>query len=169
MRYSPPAGRIALRSWASSETLRPRYSVRSTASAADSFSRTSSTTATFVGRGFSICSHLLRSFVVALGDTPAENDDGALACRANTPWRTSWSSPRQAGPRTASVREHTGCLRRARSVVDREGYGSTLGGYKSVAADERFPTGRRHADFTRIEPFPPSLDGRPDDAVTSPL
>ena len=49
--YSPPASRSALRSSAMAGTSRPRYSVRIAVSLADSFSRTSSTTATFSDRG----------------------------------------------------------------------------------------------------------------------
>ncbi len=37
------------------------------------------------------------------------------------------------------------------------------------AVDERFATGRRHADFTRIEPFPAAHQACPDDAVPSPF
>ena len=52
--YSPPASRSAARRSCRSRTVRPRYSVNTTASVEDSFSRTSSTTATFSGLGFSI-------------------------------------------------------------------------------------------------------------------
>src|SRR5437764_3013654 len=53
MRYSPPALVSERRRSARSLTLRPRYSVRMAALALPSRSFTSSTTATFSGRGFS--------------------------------------------------------------------------------------------------------------------
>src|SRR5690606_38923986 len=53
-RYSPPASRIAARSSARSLTVNPRYSVNSAASAVANLSRTSSTTATLLGFGFSM-------------------------------------------------------------------------------------------------------------------
>src|SRR5439155_14795367 len=59
MRYSPPAVVSERRRSARSLTFRPRYSVRMAALALPSRSFTSSTTATFSGRGFSKCLLLL--------------------------------------------------------------------------------------------------------------
>src|SRR5690606_245004 len=52
--YSPPASRSARRSWPRAATSSPRYSVSRAALALAKRSRTSSTTATFSGLGFSI-------------------------------------------------------------------------------------------------------------------
>src|SRR5215472_9485222 len=59
MRYSPPAVVSERRRSARSLTFRPRYSVRMAALALPRRSFTSSTTATFSGRGFSKCLFLL--------------------------------------------------------------------------------------------------------------
>src|SRR5205807_271527 len=83
MRYSPPALVSERRRSARSLTLSPRYSVRMAALALPSRSFTSSTTATFAGRGFSKC------FLLLVG-------------RARSPWKA--GEPLSAPPRT-------GCLR----------------------------------------------------------
>src|SRR5438477_3622819 len=75
MRYSPPASRRARLRAASSETLRPRYSVSMAASAESRRSRTSRTTATFSALGLSTSPPRRR-----LGRPP-----GAVA-RERTPW-----------------------------------------------------------------------------------
>src|SRR5947207_15434689 len=61
-------------------TFKPRYSVSTAASDEDSFSRTSSTTATFSGRGLSIRLHLLSlSRAHAQCGRPSETSEGSTS------------------------------------------------------------------------------------------
>ena len=94
--YSPPASASSPRRSCRSRTVRPRYSVNTTASVCESFSRTSSTTATFSGLGFSI--------------------DTSFNCSGETGahvWGRPFSTERsncRCPPTQAAPRSSTGCL-----------------------------------------------------------